>query len=57
MAIEGSVLLPLRGDLPYIDLQLATTMRFLGKVKMKGVRVNLDIDTRFEGAEKRTARP
>ncbi len=57
MALEGSALLPLRGDLPYIELQLATTIRFLGRVKAKGVRVNLDIDTRFEGSERRTPAP
>ncbi len=57
MALEGSALLPLRGDLPYIELHLATTIRFLGRVKAKGVRLNLDIDTRFEGSEKRTAAP
>lgn len=53
MELKGSALLPLRGDLPYVELQLQTNIRFLGKVKAKGVRVNLDIDTHLEGFEKR----
>jgi len=54
MELTGAALLPLRGDLPYRELELQTTIRFLGKVKAKGVRVNLDIDTQLEGFEKRT---
>jgi hypothetical protein len=54
MELTGTALIPLRGDLPYRELELQTTIRFLGKVKAKGVRVNLDIDTRLDGFEKRT---
>ncbi|MBJ94585.1 MAG: hypothetical protein CMP23_08925 [Rickettsiales bacterium] len=57
MALEGTVLLPLRGDLPYMELELATTMRFVGKVRAKGLRVSLDIDTQSEGSSSRLPVP
>ena len=53
MLLEGSALLPLRGDLPYMELDLDMDIRFLGKVKRKGIGVHLDIDTRVRGWEKK----
>jgi hypothetical protein len=53
MELEGAALLPLRGDLPYQELDLAMDIRFLGSVKAKGVKVNLDLDTALEGYEKK----
>jgi len=56
MALRGSALLPLQGDLPYSELELDMDIRFLGRIKRRGVRVHLDIDTELRGAEKKTAR-
>jgi hypothetical protein len=51
MVLRGDALLPLRGDLPYLELNLELAMRYLGTMKMKGVKVNLDLDTVTVGYE------
>ena len=53
MTLEGSALMPLRGDLPYGELDLDLSMRYLGSIKAKGVNVSLDLDTRTLGYEKK----
>lgn len=53
MKLDGAALLPLRGDLPYQELDLDLDMRFLGSIKAKGVKVNLDLDTLMKGFEKK----
>ena len=53
MTLSGDALMPLRGDLPYRELTLDMGMRYVGSIKAKGVKVNLDLDTRTEGYEKK----
>ncbi len=53
MDLEGAALLPVRGDLPYQELDLEMDMRFLGSIKAKGMKVNLDLDTVLQGYEKK----
>ena len=53
MVLSGSALLPLNGDVPYLELQLEMAMRYVGTFKAKGVKVDVDLDTVMTGFEKK----